>query len=190
MKTTFSEIAHFRTGVFEKSRAFGSVYYLQARHFDATRQALPTVVPELDYSPKLEKHVLQKGDLLVVAKGFEHFAAVFEELNAPAVASSTFIVARVTRPDVLPEYLAWFINHPATQAKLSGAAKGTSMPAISISELANLEILLPDLPTQTKVMNVEKLRIQEKQLLHRIEWLRDAMREQQIFDLLNKQNHV
>ena len=140
MKTQIKDIAHIQTGLFAKPSGIGELVYLQSRHFDENGQLLSVIHPDLKAEGISEKHMLKDGDVLFAAKGTKNFAAVFENHNEPSVASTSFFVIRPTDKNVLPEYLAWFLNSHPIQNLLKGQATGTSIPSISKHVLENLEI--------------------------------------------------
>ncbi len=154
--------------------------YLQSRHFDQNGQLFTTLHPDLKAVGISEKHLLSHGDVLFAAKGTKNFAAVFEHHNEPAVASTSFFVIRLTDKNVLPEYLAWFLNSNVAQTLLKGQALGTSIPSISKQVLENLEIAVPGIETQKAILLITKLRNKEKALKQEIETLREKQIQQQI----------
>jgi len=156
------------------------VVYLQSRHFDQNGQLFTTLHPDLKAVGISEKHLLSHGDVLFAAKGTKNFAAVFEHHNEPAVASTSFFVIRLTDKNVLPEYLAWFLNSNVAQTLLKGQALGTSIPSISKQVLENLEIAVPGIETQKAILLITKLRNKEKALKQEIETLREKQIQQQI----------
>lgn len=115
-----------------------------------------------------------------MAKGFRNVAIVYSEYMGPAVASSSFFVIRVNSQQALPGYVAWFINHPNSQKILKAKAKGTSLPSISISALADLEIDLPDMKIQQEILLIQDLRNKEKQLISEIEALKEQHIQQEL----------
>ena len=184
MKRTIKEIASIQTGLFAKPAATGEVVYLQAKHFDEYGQLHATLHPDLMAEGISEKHLLREGDVLFAAKGAKNFAAVYENHNEPAVASTSFFVIRLADKNVLPEYLAWFLNNHSTQALLKGQAIGTSIPSISKQVLENIEMSLPGIETQKAILQVAKLRNKEKALKHKIESLREKQIQQQIINAI------
>jgi restriction endonuclease S subunit len=113
-------------------------------------------------------------------KGTKNFAALYENHNKPAVASTSFFVLRLTDETVLPEYLAWFLNSQITQTYLKAFARGTSIPSISKQVLETVEITIPDIEIQNAILQISKLRIKEKTLKQEIEMLREKQIQQQI----------
>jgi restriction endonuclease S subunit len=184
LKTTLGHITTIQTGFFAKTVAEGEIVYLQARHFDENGQMINILHPELKADDITEKHLLRPGDVLFVAKGTKNIAAVYESHNPPAVASTSFFVLRLFKENVLPEYLAWFINHPDAQKKLKGDAIGSSMVSISKAALEKLEISIPDVQTQRAILNIMDLRNTEKKLRQQIENLRDKQIQQQIINAI------
>ncbi|MBK5215073.1 MAG: restriction endonuclease subunit S [Flavobacteriaceae bacterium] len=176
MRKTIKDICEISTGVYEKPTVGGTVFYIQSRDFNDYLELGESMSPELQEDPKLKKHYLRKGDILVAAKGGNYFAAVFNEEIQPAVASSTFIVLRgLDKTQVLLGFLAWFLNHPKTQLYLSLNSKGSNISYISKTLIMDMEIDLPSLETQQRILEIHQLRMQEKKLVHRIEALKEIM---------------
>lgn len=158
------------------------VVYLQSKHFDENGQLNSSLHPDLLADTISEKHLLRPGDVLFAAKGTKNFAAVYENQNTVAVASTSFFVIRLTDNNVLPEFLAWFLNHPATQKMLKGQALGTSIASISKAVLEELEITVPDNKKQKLILTIYQLRNTEKRLKQQIENLREKQIQQQIIN--------
>jgi hypothetical protein len=173
LKKRVKHISSIQTGLFAKPSGAGDVVYLQARHFDEQGQLLATLHPDLMAQDVSEKHLLKPGDVLFAAKGAKNFAAVYTALHKPAVASTSFFVIRISSRQILPEYLAWFLNSPATQTLLKAQAKGTSIPSISKQVLESLELSAPSLEKQEAIVQITRLRNQEKALKQQMESLRD-----------------
>ncbi len=185
MKTSLGNIATTQTGLFAKPDTKGEIVYLQAKYFDENGQLIATLHPDIKAEHVSGKHLLQDGDVVFAAKGTKNFAALYEGKNQRAVASTSFFVIRL-RPDyqncVLPEYIAWFLNHPVTQKQVKAKAKGTSIVSISKSVLEKLEVPIPDLKTQQIILSITQLRNKEKQLKQQIESLREKQIQQHIFN--------
>lgn len=180
MKKTIKDITHIQTGLFAKPSGLGELVYLQSKHFDENGQLIAVLHPDLMIEGVAEKHLLRHGDVLFAAKGIKNFATVFENHNHPSVASTSFFVLRLKSNQVLPEYLAWFLNNPQTQMLVKGQAIGTSIPSISKQVLENLEITIPKIEIQKTILEITKLRIEEKSIKQKIEALREKQIQQQI----------
>jgi restriction endonuclease S subunit len=186
LRITLKHIASIQTGVFAKPIPEGDVIYLQAKHFDEAGQISTGLHPDLMAESISERHLLRQGDVLFAAKGTKNFAAVYN-LEEPAVASTSFFVIRLEeefRHRVLPEFLAWIINHPGAQAYLKGQAMGSSIVSISKGVLEELEISTPSIQKQQLILNISKLRNKEIELRQQIERLRDKQIQQQILNAI------
>ena len=158
--------------------------YLQAKHFDVNGQLLAALHPDLMADGISEKHLLKDGDVLFAAKGTKNFAAVYENQNPAAVASTSFFVLRPTDKIILTEYLAWFLNHPNTQNILKDNARGTAIPSIRKTVLENLEISIPTIEKQRVVIQLSALSKKEKELRMAILQKRKQLIEQQIINAI------
>ena len=185
MKTLIKHITNIQTGLFAKPSDFGKLVYLQSKHFDENGELLRELHPDLMPEGISEKHLLKDGDVLFAAKGTKNFAAVFENHNEPAVASTSFFVIRLIEKNVLPDYLAWLLNNHSTQTLLKKQAIGSSIPSISKHVLENLEIAIPSIETQKAILQITKLRNKEKSLKQEIEVLRDKKINQQLIQAIN-----
>ncbi|MBL7779108.1 MAG: restriction endonuclease subunit S [Chitinophagales bacterium] len=184
MKIAIKDIAVIQTGLFGKPIGKGDIVYLQAKHFDENGRLRAFLHPDLKADNITEKHLLRTGDVLFAAKGSKNFAAVFEQHNEPAVASTSFFVIRLTDNSILPEYLAWFLNSHSTQNFLKAQAIGTSIPSISKTVLTDLEIPTPSIKTQRAIVQISNLRNSEKKLLQQIDSLREKQIQQQILNAI------
>ena len=184
LKATLRHIAIIQTGLFAKPIAKGDIVYLQAKHFDENGNLRSTLHPDIKADYITDKHLLRTGDILFAAKGTKNFAAVFGNHNEPAVASTSFFVIRLTKKNILPQFLVWYLNHPSTQKLLKGQAIGTSIVSISKTVLEELEIPVPDIKTQKAILQIAQLRNEEKKLKQQIEILREKQIQQQIINAI------
>jgi restriction endonuclease S subunit len=113
------------------------------------------------------KDYLQKGDVLFAAKGNRHIAATWNE-KLEAVASSTFLILSVNNSAILPEYLAWYLNQPKTQNFLKRIKKGGTVSVVSKKEFNNIDVDIPSLEIQEKIIKIVNLETKEQQLMDKL----------------------
>ncbi|MBN1559880.1 restriction endonuclease subunit S [candidate division KSB1 bacterium] len=167
------DIAEIHSGIFRKPVPAGTVIYLQANHFDDCGHVKPSTVlaQELERDDSVEKHILKDQDILFAAKGYRNFAATYSEHIGPAVASSSLFVIRLknSKKDiVLAEYLAWYLNYPNTLYYLQANAKVGTIPSVSKVDLSNLQIPIPAIERQKKILVIAQLAEKEKSLYNQI----------------------
>lgn len=178
MRMLIGDIAFLFSGIYvNTSSARGeAVYYLQVRHWDKQRKWSANVEPELRTEARFYKNFLMTGDLLLVTKGTEYFAALYDGRYGPAIASSVFTVLRIRDTNtLLPTYLQWCLNHPVTAKKLAAGAKGTSIPLITRDVVEQLEIPVPTLIKQATILQVQQLHQAATSLRSRINRLNETI---------------
>jgi restriction endonuclease S subunit len=189
LRTTLKNIITINTGLYLKSDAFGNTLYLQAKHYNEKGVIENAPKPELWLSKKNEKHLLNNGDILFAAKGSKNFATVFNKSIGNAVASSTFLILRISQQNlhkILPEYLVWWLNHPEIQKLLKNLAIGSALQSISKAALQELEIPIPELNKQAMILKISELRKKESEYLGKIDILRGLLVQQKILYIINK----
>lgn len=108
-------------------------------------------------------HFLRPGDLLFRSRGVSYGAVLVPADIGHAVLAAPLL--RIRPRKVLPTYLCWFINTPATQARLAAIAEGTSVQMIRAEALKALEIPLPSEAVQHRIAEAAGLAEREAWLM-------------------------
>jgi len=120
----------------------------------------------IDMDKVKDHHLVRKGDLVFRSRGLVSNAAILLENPGMAVVTAPLLRIRVTKPDrVLPEYLNWYLGQREAQVFLTSRAIGTAQKMISKEVLENLEVLLPSLEKQKKIVELVSLSAREQTLL-------------------------
>lgn len=179
--------AGYQTRKAVKEIPSGSHFLIQIRDFNEDRTLLNTRdLARVEPGPINEQQVLREGDVLFLAKGARNFAVVASGLPKPVLASSYFFILRPGRR-IDPGYLVWFLNLDTTKKLLSRQA-GTSahMPVVRREVLEDLELPLPDLETQRKVVELDRLMRRQQQLLSELAEARKVLFTQAAVRLANQ----
>ena len=107
----------------------GTVRVIQIKDIaDGHLAAQPDLIHvRLDRSP--DPYLIQRNDVLFLSRGQRLSAiAIDQPLNATITYSYFYIVRLHPRVDVIPQYLAWYINQPTAQAFLRSVHEGSNMP--------------------------------------------------------------
>lgn len=151
----------------------GNVAVIQMKDIDDDAQLRPAQTIKV-YLPKGKNHhLLRAGDLLFRSRGLSNGVALVSEGIGQAVLAAPMLLIRPN--GVLPEYLCWYLNAPATQAQLASLAEGTSVRMISAEALKALEVPLPSAAVQQRIAQAAALAGQEQALLSRIATLRQTL---------------
>ena len=159
MHVKLEDIVSITTGIYEKGSPSGDAFYLQAKHFDENGQFRKEAIltPEIHMDDRLGKHILQDKDLLIMAKGESNRVCFYYSGIGQSVASSTFFVIRLKVRNVIPEYLQWYLNSSKMQALFANLSKGTRIRSLSKKSLLGVDIEIPPLEQQKKVLQLQKL---------------------------------
>ena len=156
-----------RTGI--KPVAEGSHFLVQLRDFSPDRATMDAAgLVRVSAGQVGEGQDLREGDVLFLAKGAKNFAHVPVSLPGPALAASYFFIIR-PKSEVVPEYLAWFLNLESTRRHLAKrTGSGIHMPVVRRDVLEELEIPTPDRKTQEAVVELDRLSKQQQSLLTKL----------------------
>lgn len=154
----------------------GGVPALQLRDVGATGEVLDADLQRYSLDKLSDRYFVHGGEVVFRSRGKPNAAVVIPEtLPEPVVVIVPLVIVRPDKRRVLPEYLAWAINQPETQRKFDTEAQGTGLRMIPMSALENLEIAVPDLPTQKRIVELNALARQEGNLLRQLAASREEL---------------
>lgn len=175
------EIADVRTGftfrekIAELSRG-GNAHVAQIKDVRSTWEATGTTslkaqqLPLISWEGK-DTAFAGPGTVLLPSRGAKggYFRASYlipdMQSSLPIVVSSQFLVI-TPNPGVLPEFLCWSLNRHGTQHRISegAGAQGTSLVMLSVKAAKEIELEIPDITIQQKIVQLNELWDREKQL--------------------------
>jgi len=151
-----------------KERVQGTHRLIQSKDFDSLHrlrsESLTLFFPER----KPEIYSVRKGDILFQARGVLHFAYCIEEDLKDTLAAGSFYILRLRHENLLSQYLAWWLNQSEAQAYFQSQTRGAGMSFISKSTLSRLQVQIPPLSVQKKVVKIVTLARHEQFLLDRL----------------------
>lgn len=105
-----------------------------------------------------------------MAKGTRNDAAVVRELPRNTVCTPNFYHIRLTLSacNVIPEFLAWQLNHVVAQRYFAMCSQGSAAPSITKSQLGNLPIVVPTIEQQALMVKLADAATREQQLLNQL----------------------
>lgn len=135
-----------------------------------------------------ENYRVQKGDVLFISRGVRNCAAVIESVPEKTIALATFYILRVY-PTVDPSYLAWCLNQPPIQAQIGQIRTGAGTPIVQRNALGDVQIPVPPLEEQKRLVELGALMAEELRLRKRLVEATEAyhrMLGQQLITELNQ----
>jgi hypothetical protein len=151
----------------------GDAFVVQYRHLVVGEPLDDTQGHSLDrvnLTGRKRPQYLCAGDILFMAKGTRNNAAVVRELPINTVCTPNFYHIRLTPSvcNVMPEFLAWQLNHVDAQRYFAMCSQGSAAPSITKSQLGNLPIVVPPIEQQTLMVKLADAAAREKQLLNQL----------------------
>ena len=172
MKIELKNIANIHLGYSFRSKIQkennGNVFVIQMK--DLTKE-FGVDVNNLDKTeiPDIKAHYLmRKNDLIFKTRGLDTTASILDKDLINIILSAPLLRIRIESKNVLPEYVFWYINQAPAQIFLNRRAKGTFQKMITKQVLEELEIEIPPLELQRKIVKVVKLAEREQRILENL----------------------
>ena len=175
-----SDLAEIFTGLNyqrkEISQKSHGINFIQAKDI-ANNQLFKNTTFKIEKISIDKRFILNNNDILFSAKGNRNFAFLYKEQYGESTASSTFFIIRITINSILPEYLSWYLNQKPVQDYIKSQSVGTYTPSINKVQLSELEIPVPSIELQKKIIKIDSFRRKEKELLNTISNKKDFLIE-------------
>ncbi len=115
------------------------------------------------------------GDVLFLSRGLYPIAIPLSrdllgdraDAGDKLIAAYTFYIVR-PKADVLPEFLAWFINQAPSQAYLQMHLRGSAAKLLPKSALDEMTVIVPPVSLQNRIVEIDHLRAHEDSLMARL----------------------
>jgi len=114
-----------------------------------------------------DRYFARSGDVLFRPRGDQTVAAAIpENLNEPLLILLPLIILRPNKDIITPKFLAWIVNQAPAQRYFDECARGTNMRMIPKSSLENIDLDIPDISTQNRIVEIASLSDRESALLN------------------------
>ncbi len=139
-----------------------------------------------------ERYRIEPGDVLFAARGVGNVAVPLVEGHVQPYPASwdevipayTFYIVRPRDDRLQAEYLAWYINQPPAQAYIRGQSRGTLAKLLPKGIFGELDILVPPVKVQRKIVELDQLRAREEHYMHQLIEARRRLVQQLCLDLV------
>ncbi len=146
----------------------GHYFIIQIKDFNGKRELDYQTLTKFNPDRDIERYLLHDKDVLFLSRGHKNFGYALSKPPVNTVVAGYFYVLRLKQPEIESEYVAWYINQPPIQAKLQSLARGTNIPLIPKSGFENLEVVIPPLEIQNKIIYLSKLLKKERELQEKL----------------------
>lgn len=145
--------------------ASGGLLAIQLRDLPTSGRLNLSLLTRVQLGDVQDRHLVHGGDVLFRSRGDRNTAVLVDDrLPEQAFAVLPLMILR-PKPDIVSgEYLAWTINHSTTQRYFDSVARGTKLRMVSRASLEHLELDIPDIETQRKIVAIAALADREQAL--------------------------
>lgn len=169
MNTKLFEISEIKSGYLFKtglqSKLDGSVSVIQLKDVDNNGLLSEEGIQRINSDIANNDHFVKKGDILFKAKTNHPVSAVVTNDITNTIVTAHYFIIRLQSTEVIAEYLSWYLNQHHAQLYFSKHAGGTRIQVITKQVLGNIEVKVPSLLVQEKIIKVSNLLAREKQII-------------------------
>lgn len=173
MEVKLSQVCSIQTGYTARGRldaaGHGNVLAIQLRDVAPNGSITANNLTRIHLDPLPEKYLVRAGDVVFRSRGERTTAAVIDA--AFSGAALAVLPLMILRPDprvLSGAYLAWAINQEPAQRHFGENAQGTSLRMVSRSSLEDLEIAVPSIQAQQRILRLDALAERERGLAHQL----------------------
>jgi len=133
-----------------------------------------------------ERYLTREGDVLVRLRAPATAVYVGNDAEGLLV-SSLLAVIRVSDENILPKFLAHYLNSETAQHLLRRDIKGTTIPMLKTRDLDELKIVIPPLEIQKRLVTYLNASQKEQELLRKLMDQKQSF-SKAIFETILEQN--
>ena len=173
VKWKLGEIADIQLGYPTKGRVKpinGSPFRLvQIKDFDEDRNLQVERLTPFEPPRHPSAFLLQPGDVLFLSRGHDNWAVFMGRNMGNLIPVAYFFIIRPNTGEVLPSFLAWYLNSPPAKVFMESLARrGSHMPVVPKSALVDLPVDVPPMPVQQAIAELDRLGRCERQIEKRL----------------------
>lgn len=116
--------------------------------------------------------ILRPGDVLFPNRGTRTTALAFPGSEAPTLVGSQFFILRPDPNCILPDFLSWFLRSETAHQFFDERRRGSYVQIIQRPDLAEINVPVPSMERQAKIVETAVLAQQERELSEKLTELR------------------
>jgi type I restriction enzyme M protein len=105
----------------------------------------------------VERYEIRDGEILLPLRSQRLQAVVVRDAPAGVIASGQWAIIEPNPDLVDSHYLAWYLNHPRTRARLEGTMVGSALQFLTIAMVREFAVERPGLERQRQIGRVSEL---------------------------------
>lgn len=133
-----------------------------------------------------ERYAVSDGDVILHLRGARTTAVAVRGAPRDIIAVGQWALVSPDRSVIEPEFIAWYLNHPQIQTRLSQLTQGTKLQFLSIRAVRDFEIDVPPIAVQRRIARVSALHVRLSELEQRLTHARSQLIDTMTMDALRR----
>jgi restriction endonuclease S subunit len=131
--------------------------YILSSHFDEDYQLEKNEDSFVEIDDKSSRYLLKENDIILAGKGQRIFSWPYKLSYGNIVPSSLFYIIKTNSDEIIGEYLACYLNSKNVLHKLNLIGAGSSITSIPKKELLQINIVIPSIEEQNRIIETANL---------------------------------
>ncbi len=172
MKTKLKNIANIHLGYSFRSKIQkdenGNVKIIQMKDLTVEFKVNINSLDKTEIQDVKNHYIIQKNDIIFKTRGLDTTACFLDNEVTNTILAAPLLRIRVESKNILPEFIFWYLNQKPAQVFFNSMAKGTFQKMITKQIIEELEIEIPTIEKQKKVVEISQLANKELSLLNQL----------------------
>lgn len=148
------------------SQEDGNTFVVQARNISEYLSVKSEDLLKIHLENNRAKSFAKNNDVVLSSRGIFK-SSVIKADSDNLIASASVYLLRLKTAEVIPEYLAIFLNSEDTQKKIQEKITGAVIKTLLKKEVGEIEIVIPNLDDQKKIVAIYFNNLEQKKLLNK-----------------------
>jgi restriction endonuclease S subunit len=167
-----------------EKQTIGDVLVLQARNITDSLLIEESHLLRVNLGNNRTNAFAKNNDVVLSSRG-SFRSAVIKTNSGAVVASSSVYLLRLKADEVLPEYLAIYLNSDIAQKQIKEKITGVVINSLLRRNVEELEIIIPNLEAQKKIITIYYNNLRYQDLLSKKQLLNSQINKGLINKLIN-----
>ncbi len=141
---------------------------------------------QVSLETKKQPDWLSDGDILFAARSTRNIASFVDNCPPQMLAAPYFYVIRINHKKVLPKFVVWQLNQAPLQKYFQRESEGSITKSIRRSSLEEVEIAVPTLEAQHKIIHMAEIFEREKEICQKLISNGETIMNSIAINILNK----
>lgn len=156
----------FRKGI--SNRPEGNVFLIQPSDVDKNRKVDSSKLHRVRKEDIKDHSLVGGDDVIIKSKTGNPISFIISDTEKDYAVTNHFMIIRLSAESILPEYLEWFLNSPSALSFFNERMVGTTVSFLKKKDLISLEVPIPPLNVQKKIIEIDKLIGKEESLMYEL----------------------